>query len=137
MALISDLLSASAHLQTSMPSDEYERRIRELVDYCKRLSSTKTLDTSIHEESFLDYLDPSNDSIAYLFVLGVQVQRAQELSGNNCPADIRPGGKLWARTAQFLTRFDRIQVRHNGKEWRQLLEIVAQASQAASKASPL
>ena len=37
-----------------MPSDEYERRIRELVDYCKRLSSTKTLDTSIHEESFLD-----------------------------------------------------------------------------------
>ncbi|CAG8182398.1 unnamed protein product [Penicillium salamii] len=137
MALMSDLLSAGAHLQAPMPSDEYDRRIRELVDYLKRLSSTKTLDPSAYDESFLDNFDPSKDSITYLFVLGMQIQSAQERSGTTCPADIRPAGKLWARAAQFLTGFDRIQVRYTGREWRQLVEIVAQASLVASKASPL
>ncbi|CAG7937779.1 unnamed protein product [Penicillium salamii] len=137
MALMSDLLSAGAHLQAPMPNDEYDRRIRELVDYLKRLSSTKTLDPAAYDESFLDHFDPSKDSITYLFVLGMQIQSAQERSGNTCPADIRPAGKLWARAAQFLAGFDRIQVRYTGREWRQLVEIVAQASMAASKASPL
>lgn len=54
MALMSDLLSAGAHLQAPMPNDEYDRRIRELVDYLKRLSSTKTLDPAAYDESFLD-----------------------------------------------------------------------------------
>ncbi|KAJ5341623.1 hypothetical protein N7541_010747 [Penicillium brevicompactum] len=133
MALISDLLSASAHLHNPMASEEYDRRIRELVDYLKKLLSTKTLDSSANDESSLDHLDPSADSIAYLYVLGAQIQRAQERSGNPYPADIRPAGKLWTRAAQFLTKFDRVQVRYTGREWRQLLEVVAQASLAASK----
>ncbi|KAK9859984.1 hypothetical protein MYU51_010141 [Penicillium brevicompactum] len=109
MALISDLLSASAHLHNPMASEEYDRRIRELVDYLKKLLSTKTLDSSANDESSLDHLDPSADSIAYLYVLGAQIQRAQERSGNPYPADIRPAGKLWTRAAQFLTKFDRVQ----------------------------
>ncbi|KAJ5338783.1 hypothetical protein N7452_005511 [Penicillium brevicompactum] len=56
MALISDLLSASAHLHNPMASEEYDRRIRELVDYLKKLLSTKTLDSSANDESSLDPL---------------------------------------------------------------------------------
>jgi COP9 signalosome complex subunit 3 len=73
----------------------------------------------------------------YLFVLGVQIQKAQELGGEACPADIRPSGKLWARAAQFLANFDSIQVRYIGREWRNLIEIVAQASLAAHQVSSL
>lgn len=69
-------------------------------------------------------------------MLGVQIQKTQELDGNTCPADIRPAGKLWGRVAQFCGSFNRIQIRYTGLEWRQLLEVVAQASIAASKASP-
>lgn len=54
MALISDLLSASAHLHNPMASEEYDRRVRELVDYFKKLLSTKTLDSSANDESSLD-----------------------------------------------------------------------------------
>ncbi|CAI7573563.1 unnamed protein product [Penicillium bialowiezense] len=137
MALIADLLSASAHLHSPMANEEYDRRIRELVDYFKRLLSTKALDSAANVESYLDHLDPSIDSIAYLYVLGVQIQRAQELGGSPCPAEIRPAGKLWTRAAQFLTNFDRVQVRYTGREWRQLLENIAQASLVASKASSM
>lgn len=54
MALIADLLSASAHLHSPMANEEYDRRIRELVDYFKRLLSTKALDSAANVESYLD-----------------------------------------------------------------------------------
>ncbi|KAJ5447852.1 hypothetical protein N7445_002673 [Penicillium cf. griseofulvum] len=58
MALLSDIISASAHLHNSnqLPSDEYDRRIRELVEYLRRLQSTKALDSLANDKSVLDPL---------------------------------------------------------------------------------
>lgn len=58
MALISDLLSASAHLHNPIIDDEYDRRIRDLVEYFKRLLSTKSLDACANDETFLDVGNP-------------------------------------------------------------------------------
>ncbi|OQE41794.1 hypothetical protein PENCOP_c004G07138 [Penicillium coprophilum] len=58
MTLLSDMISASAHLNNSnqLPSDEYDRRIRELVEYFRRLQSTKALDSLVSDKSVLDPL---------------------------------------------------------------------------------
>jgi COP9 signalosome complex subunit 3 len=50
------------------------------------------------------------------------------------PKDVQPGGDLWKRAIEFLKVFDPIQVRYAGQEWRRLIELVAHAAQAASKA---
>jgi hypothetical protein len=56
MTLLSDIISASAHLHRSnhLNSDEYDRRIRELVEYFRRLQTTKALESFANDESFLD-----------------------------------------------------------------------------------
>lgn len=56
MTLLSDLIAASAHLHNpiNLPNDEYDRRIRELVEYFRRLLSTKALDAFAEDESFLN-----------------------------------------------------------------------------------
>lgn len=56
MILLSDIVSASAHLHHSnhLPSDEYDRRIRELVEYLRRLQTTKALDSCVSDESVLN-----------------------------------------------------------------------------------
>ncbi|KAJ5473659.1 hypothetical protein N7475_003225 [Penicillium sp. IBT 31633x] len=132
MTLLSDLIAASAHLHNpiNLPNDEYDRRIRELVEYFRRLLSTKALDAFAEDESFLNHFDPAIDSIPYLFGLHLQIQKAQELSGDAFPVKFRPMGKLWTCAARFLESFDRVQVRYVGREWRQLVELVGHASQA-------
>lgn len=56
MTLVSDLAAASAHVYDSakLSSDDYDRRLRELVEYLRRLLSTKALDTLANDESILD-----------------------------------------------------------------------------------
>ncbi|KAJ5503102.1 hypothetical protein N7463_005976 [Penicillium fimorum] len=58
MTLLSDIISASAHLHSSdqLPSDEYDRQIRELVEYFRRLQSTKSLHSLANDKSVLDPL---------------------------------------------------------------------------------
>ncbi|KAG0156536.1 hypothetical protein PDIDSM_3717 [Penicillium digitatum] len=137
MTLLSEIISASAHLHHSnnLPSDEYDNQIRELVEYFRRLQMTKALDSFVNDESVLNRLDPEIDSIPYLFVLQVQIRKAQELNSDSFPEDLRPSGRLWACAARFLASFNTVQVRYAGQEWRLLVELVGQASQAASMAS--
>jgi COP9 signalosome complex subunit 3 len=164
MTLVSDLAAASAHVHDSakLSSGDYDRRLRELVEYLRRLLSTKALDTLANDESILDVsgscfiarmnecliellltfvflpvqrFDPAKDSIPYLFILRLQIQTAQATTGEAIPTKIQPSGLLWTRSADFLRNFDRVQVRYVGREWRELVEIVGHTSQAISKAS--
>jgi COP9 signalosome complex subunit 3 len=56
MTLASDLAAASAHLHDSarLSSSEYDRRLRELVEYLRRLLSTGALDILANKETILD-----------------------------------------------------------------------------------
>lgn len=56
MTLVSDLAAASANVHDSakLSSGDYDRRLRELVEYLRRLLSTKALDTLANDESILD-----------------------------------------------------------------------------------
>lgn len=79
------------------------------------------------------HFDPVADSLVYLFLLRAQIQAFQEESRENVPAALLPPGSLWLRIVPYLRAFDPVQVRYAGQEWRQLVELVAQAAQVVSK----
>lgn len=83
---------------------------------------------------FEQKFDPGRDSVAFLFLLRLQIQTLQETSRGALPRDLLPVGGLWSRAVRYLEVFDPVQIRYAGQEFRQLLEFVGQASEAASKA---
>jgi COP9 signalosome complex subunit 3 len=157
MAAISALVSASAKLHdiTGSSYEAYDRQIRDHVAYCRNLLSTKALSSVSRDGSVLDVssflldhghgcrleltvisaqdLDPGRDSIAYLFLLRLQIQTLQETSHGTLPQDLLPPGRLWSRAVRYLEIFDPVQIRYVGQEFRQLIEFIGQASEAASK----
>lgn len=56
MATIADLASASAKLRSasSLPDEEYDRRIRNHVKYLRQLLSSKALESVARDDSLFD-----------------------------------------------------------------------------------
>lgn len=94
---------------------------------------------AIHGEKVLTFtfplqeFDPTSDSITYLFLLRLQIQTLQEASHESLHQELLPSGPVWLRAARYLELFDSVQVRYAGLEWRQLVEFVGRAAQAASQ----
>ncbi|KAJ5815290.1 hypothetical protein N7474_007067 [Penicillium riverlandense] len=122
---LAELTSASARLHnpTDLSDELYDDRIRDLVAYFRHLLSTDALSSFARDDSLLDNFDPSADSVAFLLILRLQIQKAKERTSENLPGDVWPTGKLWTRAVQFLKTFDSVQVRYVGQEWRQLVEL--------------
>lgn len=80
-------------------------------------------------------LDPSVNSLSYLFTLlgFYEIERAK--SRESWPTILQPGGPVWSRTLVFFETFDPVQVRYAGHEWRKLLEMVVSSAQAMSSVS--
>lgn len=56
MTIISDLVSASAklHSANALSDEEYDRRIRDHVEYLRQLISTKALESAARDDSLFD-----------------------------------------------------------------------------------
>ncbi|KAJ5674861.1 uncharacterized protein N7477_004795 [Penicillium maclennaniae] len=136
MAAIEALASASAKLQKITRSSDKgsDGQIRDIVAHCRHLLSANALDSVYRDESTLDHFDPGRDSIIYLLLLRLQIQALQGEARGTLPYDLLPSGRLWTRSVRYLEIFDAIQVRYTGQEFRQVIEYVGQASEAASKA---
>lgn len=80
-------------------------------------------------------LDPSVNSLSYLFALlgFYEVERIK--SRENWPAVLQPGGPVWPKTLKFFETFDPVQVRYAGHQWRRLLELVVASAEAVSSVS--
>jgi COP9 signalosome complex subunit 3 len=81
-------------------------------------------------------LDPSINSLPYLFTLLAHIQAAQDHRGGESGQEalsIHPSGALWGKIVEFLTKFDSRQVRYAGAEWRRLLELVEAIARAINK----
>lgn len=46
---------------------------------------------------------------------------------------MRPGGDLWSKGIRLLMSFDPIQMRYAGREWRELVELLAKSALSVSK----
>ncbi|KAL4889133.1 COP9 signalosome complex subunit 3 [Aspergillus ambiguus] len=113
-------------------SDEsYDHDIRELIAYIKDPRRKSSIIGSCGY--LLENLDPSVHTISYLLVLHYYIQYQKEADNARLWGDFRPGGSLWQKAVQFLNCFDPIQIRYIGREWRLLVELVAQAAQEISK----
>ena len=81
-------------------------------------------------------MDPSVNSLPYLFTLLAHIQAAQDHRGGESGQEalsIHPSGALWVKIVEFLTRFDSRQVRYTGAEWRRLVELVEAIARAINK----
>ncbi|KAJ5088138.1 hypothetical protein N7456_011754 [Penicillium angulare] len=136
MSITDDLMVASASLckTTGLPNNkDYNHQIRNHITALRNLLSNKDLDSVARDDTLLNNFDPSQDSITYLFLLHLQIRAHREASGHDLPTDLLPSGKLWLKSEYFLRKFDPIQVRYAGHEWRQLVELVVQAAQASPR----
>lgn len=135
MDSISALLSTSAKVQrlSNRSNAEFDTEIKVLIISLRQSLSSKAVSSVAHDPTLLDQFDPSIDSITYLFLLRLQVQTLQEASQANLPADLLPSQPLWSKCIHYLRYFNPVQARYVGHEWRQIIEIVAQAAQVASR----
>lgn len=161
--LLARLTSVSSHSHSSASCDEARgNQIKDLIAFLKHSNNTSAITSSsdyLLDVSglsisnlwtlalFVIYgrivgliwslpvqnLDPSQHSLAYLFVFHLHIQSIQRKTKNFLPAEILPGGRLWLDAVLFLQHFDPVQIRYAGLEWRQLIELVAQAAQVESK----
>ncbi|PLB44087.1 COP9 signalosome complex subunit 3 [Aspergillus steynii IBT 23096] len=130
--LLPRLTSVSSHSHVAASCDEaWSIQINDLIAFLKQPSNASAITSS--SDYLLDNLDPSRHSLAYLFVFHLHVQSIQRTTKSPLPSEILPGGRLWLNAVHFLRHFDPVQIRYAGMEWRQLIELVAQAAQLESK----
>lgn len=81
----------------------------------------------------LQVLDPSVNTLPYLYTLLAQIQNATAKRTPTAKSGaFSPGSPLWAKMVFFVERFDEVQIRYGGSEFRRLLEIIAKQVQSAS-----
>ncbi|KAI9724747.1 MAG: hypothetical protein M1812_000022 [Candelaria pacifica] len=136
--LLPQLLSFPPHPPPPqpIPDDQYDRQIRHLIQVLNQTPANKLLGSVAGGGDLLDILDPSINTLPYLYVLLARSNAAQgsgKQSSNTLPRTSVPGGTLWKKMVDFLERFDGKQIRYAGGEWRRLVEFVAKAARSISE----
>lgn len=83
---------------------------------------------------FLQILDPSINTLPYLYVLLAHISSTQggkQAAGSQDSA-LLPGGRLWGPMVHFMEHFDPIQIRYAGNEFSRLINLVEAAANKAS-----
>ena len=133
--LIQQLLAFPPHPSFNLPltETEYDGKARSLVQTLRDTSNGKLTDAISGTDTILDVclkpattrnlmligmqiVNPTTHPLPYLFAL---VAHFEDKHGS-----IRIGSKLWQKMMDFVSRFDPIQVRYCGAEFRKLLEAI-------------
>ncbi|KAI9787569.1 MAG: hypothetical protein M1839_000100 [Geoglossum umbratile] len=136
--LLPQFLSFPPHPPPPHPiSDfEYDKQIRGLVQLLTKQPPSLFVSGVRGGGDLLDILDPSINSLPYLFTLLAHIQAAQSHRGGSSGQEalsIHPSSTLWGKIIDFLTKFDSRQVRYAGAEWRRLVELVEALARAINK----
>ena len=83
----------------------------------------------------LKILDPSINTLPYLYTLLAHIGASQNsnLSNNVSFKAFSPSGPIWLKMLDFMDRFDPVQIRYVGYDWRRLVENVARVAENTSK----
>ena len=114
----------------TLNSKDYDTRIKSFLKDLNHFPSSAWI-TPVSQRNILELLDPSVNSLSYLFALLRNIDAAVK--------DPQRLDALIPLAAIFLTSFDPIQVRYAGEQWRMLWETVCQAiaSSGSTDVSPL
>ena len=113
---VTALLSFPPAKGTKISAKEYDIEITTYVRELLQISPT-TWTKPIDKKNVLDLLDPSVNSIPYLFALNAQLKAAG-------PNEQEQLVFLVGRANEFLSSFDPIQVRYEGAQWHSLVDIL-------------
>lgn len=134
--LLAQLLAFPPHPPpvTPLTEPEYDKQIRNLVQLLNQTAANKLTGAVSGGGDPLSILDPSINTLPYLYVLLAHINGSsgKQPSGTQSKA-FSPNGPLWLRMLDFVEKFDPIQIRYGGTEFRHLIELVAKTAQAASK----
>ncbi|KAE8384011.1 hypothetical protein BDV23DRAFT_167728 [Aspergillus alliaceus] len=124
-------VSARSHHNSFISDEDYDKQIRDLVTYLQQ--PIRASELSSFSDSILDNLDPYLHSLSYVYVFLLRIRFIQGNNESRLPEQFYPGGELWLKAVRFLRGFDPFQIRYAGHEWRQLVELVIQATREISK----
>ncbi|KAI9878808.1 MAG: hypothetical protein M1830_010492 [Pleopsidium flavum] len=133
------LLSFPPHPPPAHPlsNEEYDRQIRTLLQVLNQTPGSRLIGKIAGGGDLLDILDPSINTLPYLYALLAHINNVQSNNGkqtsNASSKPVLPTGALWPKMVDFLECFDPIQVRYAGHEWRRVVEMVAKSAKAVSK----
>ena len=99
---------------------EYDKQIKVLVKFLHGVSASKLKGKVSDQDDLLDVLDPSINTLPYLYALLAHIG-----TSNSIP----PGERLWGKMLDFVSRFDPVQVRYAGHEWRRLLDATVKSAE--------
>lgn len=78
-------------------------------------------------------LDPSINTLPYLHTLLAQIQdAATKQTAITKSGALSPASPLWEKIVSFIERFDSVQIRYGGLEFRRLIDTIAKSVQSAS-----
>ncbi|MCJ1321225.1 hypothetical protein MMC15_006569 [Xylographa vitiligo] len=132
--LLPQLLSFPPHPQ-ELSDHEYDRLIKALAQLLQETSASKLAKGVVGGGDLLDILDPAINTLPYLFTLLAHLggTHDEKQSGNGLLKVFHPGGQLWEKMLEFVERFDPVQIRYAGHEWRRLLEKIARVGDLSNK----
>ncbi|KAL8852723.1 MAG: hypothetical protein Q9221_002353 [Calogaya cf. arnoldii] len=127
-SLLPQLLSFPLHPPPPVPLTDavYDKEIRSLRKVLNDLPASLLTAGVPNGGDLLDILDPSINTLPFLYVL-----LAHSNAGKQKVTTI--GSPLWHKAVEFLHRFDAVQIRYVGTEFRRLIMFVQEVALAAKK----
>ncbi|RAL15694.1 putative COP9 subunit 3 [Aspergillus homomorphus CBS 101889] len=120
-------LSSRLHSHDFLSKSDYDWQIQELISILKRSNY------SLLSGGLLTDLDPFEHTLPFLFALLCQIDSVQSRTRSALPEDVKPGGKLWSKTIQFLRTLNSSQICYVWREWCQLVEVILRAAENVGK----
>ncbi|KAL9108575.1 MAG: hypothetical protein Q9227_006661 [Pyrenula ochraceoflavens] len=111
---------------------DYDKQLKHTANYLSQLSQDKLVAGTSGGDDFLTLLDPTVQTIPYLFVLTAHIQHSSKKAKSTASKSntLDPDGPLWAQILVFLREFDPLQIKYVSAEFRELLEIITKTANA-------
>ncbi|PGH21601.1 hypothetical protein AJ80_03034 [Polytolypa hystricis UAMH7299] len=126
------MLAAGSGVQAT-PETDYDQRLQLLTAELRQAPPQKLVADIPGRGSLLQALDPAQHSLSYLFVLLAHFHDSQQATKKSFPDTFQAGSELWSQSMALLKKFDPIQVRYAGHEFKELISIAARSAEIASR----
>jgi COP9 signalosome complex subunit 3 len=137
----SELLAILFQFQPDAPEFQvnrfYDAAARMFVRQVANIDQQHFLKGADTSEDLLDVLNPTVNTISYIFALRHRVSALAEnpKAQKSIPEQLRPGGALWNKIVLFFETADPVQLRYVGTEWKKLVEYVEMLARAIGTVS--
>ncbi|KAL8710885.1 MAG: hypothetical protein Q9220_004690 [cf. Caloplaca sp. 1 TL-2023] len=126
--LLPFLLAFPPHPPPPIPiaDAQYDKEVKNLRKFLNETPANQLTSAVPNGGDLLDIIDPSINSLPYLYALLAHFTAGKQKG-------ITVGGPLWLKALEFLERFDSVQIRYVGTEFRRLIIVLRDVAVSARK----